>query len=335
MNKKNNDTTDVLLNVKNLKVHFPVSSRSIFNKKRNVIKAVDGISFSVKKGETFGLVGESGCGKSTTARTIVRLNNPSAGNIEFEHKDIAHARGQELLHMRRDVQMIFQDPYASLNPRMTVGSLISEPLRILRHYKILSLSNAEIEARVDRLLEQVGLKPSMKKRFPHEFSGGQRQRIGIARSIVTYPKLVIADEPISALDVSVQAQIINLMNSLQKEFGLTYIFIAHDLTVVNYISDRIAVMYLGSIVESAPANILNKNPLHPYTRMLWDAILVPHPDSTRSLAHANVKGEAYETSVTSGCPFYDRCPLRMERCKTQNPPLKALDKHHHVACWLY
>lgn len=333
-NSDSNDSKN-LLEVDNLKVHFSIESKGIFSIKKEICYAVDGISFSVKQGEIFGLVGESGCGKSTTARTIVRLNNPSDGNIIFEGKDIAHANGKDLISLRCDIQMIFQDPYASLNPRMTVGSIVSEPLHILRNNKILDITKIEIEKRVDTLLEQVGLNRSMKKRFPHEFSGGQRQRIGIARSIATYPKLIIADEPISALDVSIQAQILNLMKSLQKELGLTYVFIAHDLTVVNYLCDRIGVMYLGNLVEMADSDSLNQNPLHPYTKMLLDAVLIPNPRQKDEKTHELVVGEVEQNVNRMGCPFYHRCSFRMDKCKSNKPELKETKSNHKVACFLY
>lgn len=354
---------NVLLEVKNLKMHFPLKSKKLFHRKTQFFPAVDGVSFSIKQGQTFGLVGESGCGKSTTARTIIRLNNPTEGEVYLDGKDLGRAKGNELYTLRRNIQMIFQDPYASLNPLMTVQSILSEPLQIFRNRKLLDMTDDDIQKRVDFLLERVGLRSSMRKRFPHEFSGGQRQRIGIARAIAIYPKLVIADEPISALDVSVQAQILNLMKELQDEFHLTYLFIAHDLTVVNYISDRIAVMYLGKIVEVLDAgdfvrvsdmasNMVSgkssnmgsdKQPLHPYSKMLLDAVLVPDPSIEHENKHSTVKGEIDEghiieqvsQKVFRGCSFYDRCPLRKTACKTIEPLLKEVKPNHFVSCHLY
>lgn len=341
-NKNNN----ILLEVKDLKVYFPLKSTNIFERKKKYFRAVDGVSFSIKEGEVFGLVGESGCGKSTTVRTIIRLNNPTAGEVYLGGKDMANASGKELFPLRRNIQMIFQDPYASLNPQMTVQSIISEPLQIFKARKLLSMTDDEIQKRVDFLLERVGLRSSMKKRFPHEFSGGQRQRIGIARAISIYPKLVIADEPISALDVSVQAQILNLMKELQEEFNLTYLFIAHDLTVINYISDRIAVMYLGKIVEVLDAGNFTKSskhqPLHPYSRMLLDSVLIPDPSLKHDFLehnnkHAPVAGdiEKEKAHLTKGCPFYQRCSLRKDICKEKAPVLKEEKHNHLVSCHLY
>ena len=323
---------EILLQVKDLRVHF--RSGFLFGSAKNYVKAVDGISFSVPKGSTFGLVGESGCGKSTTARTLVRLNQPSSGQLLFGGIDIANARSKDLLKLRRDIQMIFQDPYASLSARMTVQSIISEPLQILRNNKIINMSQKEIDQRVSELLQQVGLRESMKKRFPHEFSGGQRQRIGIARAIANYPKLVICDEPISALDVSVQAQILNLLNHLQRELGLTYLFIAHDLTVVEYFCDRIGVMYLGNMMEIADSAKLSVRPLHPYTQMLLSALLVPNP-AERGI-QKTVRGEAELLAEDQGgCPFYHRCPKHMPKCQEHKPQLQEVDSGHWVACHLY
>ena len=327
-------TNEALLEIQNLKVHF--RSRSLFGEAKEAVKAVDGISFAVPKGSTFGLVGESGCGKSTTARTVVRLNWPTEGQICFDGKNIARATASELLQLRRDIQMIFQDPYASLSARMTVQSIIAEPLQILRNNRVIVMSKREIEDRVSQLLEQVGLRESMKKRFPHEFSGGQRQRIGIARAIASYPKLVICDEPISALDVSVQAQILNLLRRLQDELGLTYLFIAHDLTVVEYICDRIGVMYLGKMMEVADATDLSAQPLHPYTQMLFSAVLVPDPARRSRRRKAAVSGEAELLGETRGCPFYHRCPKNLgDKCKDTQPVLREQKPGHFVACHLY
>lgn len=335
----NNPPQDsTLLRVENLKMHFPVRTNSVLSTTKKYIYAVDGVSFSLKEGEVFGLVGESGCGKSSVARTIIRLNTPTAGNIWLQDTNLATAQGKELLALRRNIQMIFQDPYASLNPRMTVASLIAEPFHIFKSYNLLNITTQEIEERIDTLLEQVGLRPSMKKRFPHEFSGGQRQRIGIARAIAIYPKVVIADEPISALDVSVQAQILNLLQSLQEKLNLTYIFIAHDLAVVNYISNKIAVMYLGKIVEIMESGNLTKEstPLHPYTKMLLDAVLVPDPTREHNRDHTLVQGEvSTRMTLQQGCPFYNRCPLRMDKCKESSPELKEVAPNRFVACFLH
>ena len=323
-------TAEALLEIQNLKVHF----RSLFGKAKETLKAVDGISFAVPKGSTFGLVGESGCGKSTTARAVVRLNWPTAGQIFFEGEDITRASAGELLRLRRDIQMIFQDPYASLSARMTVQSIVAEPLQILCNNRVITMSKREMDERVSQLLQQVGLRDSMKKRFPHEFSGGQRQRIGIARAIAGYPKLVICDEPISALDVSVQAQILNLLRRLQDELGLTYLFIAHDLTVVEYICDRIGVMYLGNLMEVADAADLSAQPLHPYTQMLFSAVLVPDP--TQRSRHKAVSGEAELSAQTRGCPFYNRCPKNLgDKCRDTKPELLERQPGRFVACHLY
>ncbi len=329
---------NILLDVKDLKVYFPArtaSRASLWGRTREYIKAVDGISFVVPKGSTFGLVGESGCGKSTTARTVVRLTQPNCGRILFDGQDITQASKRELLGLRRDIQMIFQDPYASLSARMTVQSIIAEPLQILRNNRVIEISNEEIDERVSLLLRQVGLRESMKKRFPHEFSGGQRQRIGIARAIASYPKLVICDEPISALDVSVQAQILNLLRHLQRELKLTYLFIAHDLRVVEYICDRIGVMYLGSMMEVADSADLNARPLHPYTQMLLSAVLVPDPVQSRNISHPAVRGEAEFRTEDRGCPFYHRCPQGMAHCQHQKPVLREIGPGHLVACHLH
>ena len=302
------ETVEPLLEIQNLKVHF----RSLFGKAKETVKAVDGISFAVPKGSTFGLVGESGCGKSTTARAVVRLNWPTAGQIFFEGEEITRASAGELLRLRRDIQMIFQDPYASLSARMTVQSIVAEPLQILCNNRVIKMSKREMDERVSQLL----------------------QRIGMARAIAGYPKLVICDEPISALDVSVQAQILNLLRRLQDELGLTYLFIAHDLTVVEYICDRIGVMYLGNLMEVADAADLSAQPLHPYTQMLFSAVLVPDP--TQRSRHKAVSGEAELSAQTRGCPFFHRCPKNLgDKCRDTKPELLERQPGRFVACHLY
>jgi len=321
---------NVLLSVKDLKQHFPVS------RSHKVIRAVDGISFDLYKGETLGLVGESGCGKSTTARSILRLYDPTSGNIMLNGKDVGTLKKKELIAARQNMQMIFQDPYASLNPRMTVSSIISEPLVIYNKRGLLNMSKEEINRRVDELMEIVGLSHFFKNRYPHEFSGGQRQRIGIARALALNPELILLDEPVSALDVSIQSQVLNLLSDLQKELGLTYLFIAHDLAVVEYISDRIAVMYLGKIVEVAPADKLYINPKHPYTQALLSAVPIPDPQVEKERKRIILEGDVPSPDKEqTGCYFYDRCPKRMEKCKNNIPELQVQDGDHQVSCWLY
>lgn len=310
-----------LLETNNLKVHFPMK-----NDKKVVIKAVDGVSFRIPEGKTFGLVGESGCGKSTTARAIIRLYQPTSGEITFGEKNIANLKGKELKEYRRNVQMVFQDPYASLNPRMTVNQTIMDPMKI---YK--TGTQEEMQKRVYELLELVGLDQRFAKRFPHEFSGGQRQRIGIARALALNPKLVILDEPVSALDVSVQSQILNLLKDLQNELKLTYLFISHNLSVVDYMCENIAVMYLGRVVEQASREELFKNPKHPYTQALLSAI--------PSIDHQLTGEEKYLTgdipspaNPPSGCTFHTRCPYACEKCRTELPGRKEISKTHTVYC---
>lgn len=323
-----------LLEVKGLKLHFPITAGMILQKQVGAIRAVDGVDFQVHKGETLGLVGESGCGKSTSLRAIAMLFPPTAGQVLFEGTDITQLSKKELLKVRKDLQMVFQDPYASLNPRMTVGNILAEPLEIYRKLRLLSMTDSEISHRVETLMERVGLSRFYKNRFPHEFSGGQRQRIGIARALALQPKIILADEPVSALDVSIQSQIINLMKELQEEFGLTYIFISHDLSVIEYISDRIAVMYLGKIVEMADAKTLYKNPRHPYTQALLSAAPIPDPEQEKNRQRIILSGDVPSPDVErEGCYFCDRCPLQMERCLTNIPQLKPVDTDHHVACF--
>ena len=319
----------VILSVKNLKTYFDVT-KGIFTKKQ-IVKAVDDVSFDVLENETFGLVGESGCGKTTLGRTIVKLYEPESGSIEFNGKDIAKLKGRELISFRKDMQMIFQDPYASLNPRMTVGEIIKEPMVIHNIYK----TDAEREERVVELLKIVGLKPDHIRRYPAEFSGGQRQRVGIARALAVNPKFIVCDEPISALDVSIQAQVVNLLKDIQKEMGLSYLFIAHDLSMVKHISDRIGVMYLGHMVEMGPANDVYHRPLHPYTTALLSAIPIPDPDIAKSKQRIVLGGEVPSPiNPPKGCPFCTRCTKATERCSIERPePIQVGTRI--VACHLY
>lgn len=315
-----------LLEVRGLTKYFPITQGVLFQQNVGVNKAVDGVSFSISKGETLGLVGESGCGKSTTGRLILRLLEATAGEVLFEGKDVLKLPKRQMRALRREMQIIFQDPYASLNPRMTVGDIIGEPLQI---HGI--AQGVEREARVRELLEVVGLATYHARRYPHEFSGGQRQRIGIARALAVNPKLIICDEPVSALDVSIQAQVINLLQDLQKEFGLTYLFIAHDLSVVRHISDRVAVMYLGKIVEMADKDELFENPQHPYTQALMSAIPVPDPEYQRQ--RIILEGDVPSPiNPPSGCRFHTRCPYVEDICKKQEPEYIALAGTHYSAC---
>jgi oligopeptide transport system ATP-binding protein len=328
---------NTLVNVKNLKMHFPIEEGLLFKRQVGAIRAVDGINFSIRKGETMGLVGESGCGKSTTARCIAQLYKPTAGEVLFEGSDLCRASKQALLQARMDMQMVFQDPYASLNPRMTAGAIIGEPLLIYTKRGILNYSRKDIQKRVEELMEKVGLSRYFVNRYPHEFSGGQRQRIGVARALALNPKLILADEPISALDVSIQSQILNLLNDLQEEFNLTYLFIAHDLAVIEHISNRVAVMYLGVIVEISDSKELYKKPLHPYTKALLSAVPIPDPQVERQRKRIILEGDVPSPDrERSGCYFYDRCPNAMpEKCKNNIPQLKEVEKNHEVACFLY
>jgi oligopeptide/dipeptide ABC transporter ATP-binding protein len=325
--------SDALLRVEGLKVHFPIKEGIIFERHVGDVRAVDGVSFELRKGETFGLVGESGCGKSTTGRAIVRIYKPTAGRVEFDGVDIATLEGSQLRGMRRRVQMIFQDPYASLDPRMTAGSIIAEPLDIHGIG-----TKKERQDRIRELLPLVGLDAAHGVRYPHEFSGGQRQRIGVARALALDPDLIVADEPISALDVSIQAQILNLLQRLQGRLGLTYLFIAHDLAVVRHISDRIAVMYLGQIVEVASSRDLNTRPLHPYSVALLSAVPVPDPGIEKRRKRIILRGDVPSPAAPpSGCRFHTRCWLRErlgnpERCSAEEPVLRELESGHAVAC---
>ncbi len=321
--------SEPLLKVENLQKHFPVR-HGLLQRQVGAIRAVDGISFEVDAGETLGLVGESGCGKTTTGRMLVRLEEPTAGTVSFDGRDISHAKGKQLRHLRRDVQMVFQDPYSSLNPRHTVGTIVGAPFR---------LQNVKTEhgtkRAVQELLELVGLNPEHYNRYPHEFSGGQRQRIGIARALALRPRLVIADEPVSALDVSIQAQVINLLEDLQQELGLTYVVIAHDLSVVRHISDRVAVMYLGAIVEIADRAELFENPMHPYTVALMSAVPVPEPRTEGRRERIKLVGEPPTAlaAAADACRFRTRCWKAEDVCFTEAPPLIELRPGHRAACF--
>ena len=316
---------DILLNVEGMKVYYPV--KGDFGKGREFVKAVDGVSFEVRRGEVFGIVGESGCGKSTLGRGICKLETPTAGKIVLSGEDISSYGRKQMRSVRKKVQMVFQDPYASLNPRMSVFDIIAEPLII----HSLTKSKKEMEDRVMGLLRKVGLDDYHANRYPHEFSGGQRQRIGIARALAVEPDLIIADEPVSALDVSIQAQILNLMQDLQEELNLTYMFITHDLSVVRHFSNDIVVMYLGQMVESAPAKALFKNPMHPYTKALLSAIPVPDPDF--KMERIPLKGELTSPiNPEPGCRFAKRCPYATEGCTNNEMTLKEMEPGHFVSC---
>lgn len=315
-----------MLEVENLTKYYD-ARRGLFRNGKPV-RAVDSVSFSIEPGETIGIVGESGCGKSTLGRTLLRLIEPTAGRVVFEGKDITKLKGPEMRAIRRNMQIVFQDPYASLNPRNTVRSILEYP------FKIHNIgTKKEREERIERLIERVGLRKEHLDSYPHQFSGGQRQRLGIARALALNPKLVLADEPVSALDVSVQSQVLNLMKDLKKEFGLTYVFISHDLSVVKHISDKVAVMYLGRIVEMADKNTLYAQPKHPYTQSLLSAI--PKPDPTQKSNRIILQGELPSpTDIPSGCPFHTRCPVAVERCKVDVPELQERPDGHRVACHL-
>jgi oligopeptide transport system ATP-binding protein len=317
-----------LLDVRNLKMHFPLTKGIIFQRKVGAVQAVDGLSFEVHRGETLGLVGESGCGKSTTGRAILQLYRPTEGEVLFEGTDLTKIGGERLRRMRKRMQMIFQDPYASLNPRMTVGSIVAEPLEIHKLAK-----GKEKRARVQELLQLCGLNPYFANRYPHEFSGGQRQRIGIARALAVNPAFIVADEPISALDVSIQAQIINLLENLQDRLQLTYLFIAHDLSVVRHISDRVAVMYLGRIVELADRDELYLHPAHPYTKALLSAVPIPDPRIERKRERIILTGDVpTPVNPPSGCRFHTRCPIAIDTCSHVDPEWRDLGGNHWVAC---
>jgi oligopeptide transport system ATP-binding protein len=318
--------SEVLLRATNLVKHFPVTG-GFWGREIGAVKAVQGVSLEVKKGETLGLVGESGCGKSTLGRCLIRLIDVTSGKIEFKGQDITHLEGQALRELRRKMQIVFQDPYASLNPRMTIGAILEEPLVIHQ----LCESEKDRRDRVMELLELVGLRAETLNRYPHEFSGGQRQRVGIARALAVNPELIILDEPVSALDVSIQSQVINLLMDLQQRLGLTYVFIAHDLKVVEHVSRQVAVMYLGKIVETAGAGELYSHPLHPYTQALLSAIPVPDPRHRQD--RIILKGDVPSPiNPPAGCQFHPRCPMAIADCQKQDPPLELKRPHHPAAC---
>ncbi|MDQ0340603.1 peptide/nickel transport system ATP-binding protein/oligopeptide transport system ATP-binding protein [Caldalkalibacillus uzonensis] len=318
-----------LLEVRHLKKHFPVKA-GVLQRTVGYIKAVDDVSFHIDQGETLGLVGESGCGKSTTGRTIIRLYEPTSGQIIFGGQDISHLSERQLRSIRQDIQMVYQDPFSSLNPRKTIGTILEEPFSVHRLY-----SKKERQERVEALLEKVGLNPSWRNRYPHEFSGGQRQRIGIARALTLQPKLIIADEPVSALDVSIQAQVLNLFEDLQDEFKLTYLFISHDLGVVKHICDRVGVMYLGKLMEIADKNSLYDEPLHPYTQALLSAVPRPNPN-IKKRERIILKGDVPSpVNPPAGCVFHTRCPMATDHCKTNVPEMHEVKPGHFVACHLY
>jgi oligopeptide transport system ATP-binding protein len=321
---------EVLLKVDRLVKYFPITHGIVFQRHTGDVHAVDDVSFEVRSGETLGLVGESGCGKSTTGRTVLQLYKPTSGHVFFKGKDLVGMPGHELRKTRRKMQMIFQDPYASLNPRMTVKDIIGEPMIVHNTYKGSALTD-----RVVFLLEKVGLNPAFIKRYPHEFSGGQRQRIGIARALALDPDLIICDEPISALDVSIQAQVINLLEDLQRDLNLTYLFIAHDLSVVKHISDRVAVMYLGVIVEKAPRDELYNHPLHPYTQALLSAVPIPDPVAEEKRKRMILEGDVPSpVNPPSGCRFRTRCPIAEAICAESRPEFREIKADHFVACHL-
>jgi oligopeptide transport system ATP-binding protein len=321
---------ETLLAVRGLKMYFPITKGVLIQRQVGAVKAVDGIDLEIKRGETLGLVGESGCGKSTAGRAILQLYKPTAGEVLFKGRDLTKLSAGDLRRTRRDVQMIFQDPYASLNPRMTVGDIISEPIKVhgLRN------GRAAVRSRVQELLQVVGLNPNFANRYPHEFSGGQRQRIGIARALAVEPDFVVCDEPVSALDVSIQAQVINLLEDLQDQLGLTYLFIAHGLSVVKHISDRVAVMYLGRIVELADSVELYRKPLHPYTRALLSAVPIPDPLVEKQRKRILLEGDVPSPiNPPPGCRFHTRCPIAVDKCKVEDPPFMDFGGGHYSACW--
>ncbi len=319
--------SDDIVRVEDLVMHFPITQGIIFQRQVGAVRAVDGVSFAIKRGETLGLVGESGSGKSTIGRCLVRLYQPTSGHMYLGGDDLVTAKGAELRAIRRRVQMIFQDPYASLDPRMSVGALIGEPMMI---YK--TGTRSEIRNRIEELLQKVGLNPEFVDRYPHEFSGGQRQRIAIARAISIEPEFVVADEPVSALDVSIRAQVINLMQRLQREMGLTYLFISHDMSVIRHVSNRVAVMYLGKLMEFSDRADLYVNPLHPYTMALLSAVPIPDPRVERQRKRIILKGDLPSpVNIPSGCRFHTRCPIAQNICREVEPPLEDKTGHGHFA----
>jgi oligopeptide/dipeptide ABC transporter ATP-binding protein len=321
--------SDTLIDVRGLKMYFPVTRGILWQRTVGYVHAVDDITFSIKRGQTLGLVGESGSGKTTIGRTIIRLYKPTSGEMLFDGQDLAKLEGESLRQMRRRVQMVFQDPYASLNPRYTVGSLVAEPMHIYR-----TGTNQEIRERTEELLRVVGLRPEYIDRYPHEFSGGQRQRIAVARALAVNPEFVIADEPVSALDVSVRAQVLNLLQRLQKQFNLTYLFVSHDLSVVRHVADRIAVMYLGKIVEIADRDELYLAPKHPYTKALLSAIPIPDPRIERKRQRVILTGDLPSPiNIPSGCRFHTRCPMAQSICREVEPEFEAKEgNEHYAAC---
>ena len=321
----------VLIDVRDLRMYFPVSKGVIFQSRVGEVKAVDGVSLQIMRGETLGLVGESGCGKTTIGRCILQVIKPTSGEVRFRGQDLTQLSGKAIRPLRRELQVIFQDPYGSLNPRMTVGSIVEEPLVIHK-----TGDRNERKSTVRELFEVVGLNPSMMDRYPHEFSGGQRQRIGIARALAVNPSFIVCDEPVSALDVSIQAQVINLLRSLQERFDLTYLFISHDLSVVRHISDRVAVMYLGKIVEITGRDELYRDPKHPYTRALLSAVPIPDPVVEATRERIILTGDVPSPiDPPKGCSFHPRCPFAMDVCREVTPPLKLTSMGHSVACHLY
>src|SRR5258707_2210671 len=321
--------SDTLIDVRDLKMHFPLTQGIILQRVVGQVRAVDGISFSIERGKTLGLVGESGSGKTTIGRTIIRLYKPTSGQILFGNEDLAASKGEQLRPIRRRIQMIFQDPYASLNPRFTIGSLIAEPMYIFN-----VASRAEIRERTEELLKVVGLRSEYIDRYPHEFSGGQRQRIAVARALAINPEFVVADEPVSALDVSIRAQVLNLLQNLQRQFNLTYLFVSHDLSVVRHVADRIAVMYLGKIVEMSDRDELYRAPKHPYTRALLSAVPIPDPQIKKRRQRIILSGDLPSPiNIPSGCRFHTRCPMAQQICREIEPVFEATEgREHFAAC---
>jgi oligopeptide transport system ATP-binding protein len=326
---QNGKGNNILVDVQGLKMHFPITSGTFWPKTVGLVKAVDDVTFSIRRGETLGLVGESGCGKTTAGRCILHIYKPTAGHIFFDGQDLTEMSAPDLRKMRREMQIIFQDPYSSLNPRMTAGQIVAEPLAIHK----LTHGRHETRDRVSELFALVGLNPAMTSRYPHEFSGGQRQRIGIARALAVNPSFIVCDEAVSALDVSIQAQVLNLLQDLQDKFDLTYLFIAHDLSVVRHVADRIVVMYLGHVVEVASREELYTNPLHPYTQALMSAVPIPDPRIEASRQRTILRGEVPSPlNAPAGCVFHPRCPIMTEECKAGVPELREVTPDHWVAC---